>query len=81
MSEKKSFWQLWKDTLAILATAAIVLYSLNAILHTFNSDVMTRLVLTYQVAAVIVFLSSWVIITVCRWLYSRRTRRQIKISK
>jgi hypothetical protein len=42
---------------------------------------MTRLVLTYQVAAVIVFLSSWVIITVCRWLYSRRTRRQTKIRK
>jgi len=81
MSEKKSFWQLWKDTLVILATFAIVLYSLNAILHIFNPDVMTRLVLTCQIEAVIAFLSSWVIITVCRWLYSRRTRRQIKVSK
>ena len=81
MGEKKSFWQLWKDTLAILATAAIAVYVLGAILHTFDAATMTRLVQTYQVMGVIVFVCSWVIATVCRWLYSQRTERKIKASK
>jgi hypothetical protein len=74
MSEKNSFWALWKDTLAILATAAIVLYTLNAFLHTFNPAGTTMLVWAYQVIAVAVFLSSWVIITVSRWLCLRYRR-------
>ena len=55
MGEKKSFWQLWKDTLAILATAAIAVYVLGAILRTFDAATMSRLVQTYQVMGAVVF--------------------------
>jgi len=85
MSEKKlswqQFWQLWKDTLALLATIAIVLYFLNAILHSFDAATMTRLVQAYQIIGVIVFVCSLVIITVSRWLYERCKCRQTKIRK
>lgn len=81
MGEKKSFWQLWKDTLAILATAAIAVYVLGAILHTFDAATMSRLVQTYQVMGAVVFCASWVLTTFGRWLYLRYTHSRAKVSK
>jgi len=77
MSERKPFWlwQLWKDALAILATAAIVLYSLNNFLHTFDAATITLLVQKYQIIGVIVFWISVGIAALCRWLYLRCVRR------
>lgn len=78
MSGKKSFWQLWKDTLAALATAAIVLYCLNAFLHTFDAASLARLSLTYQVIGALVFIFAWVIGTPVRLVVSRYVRRHAR---
>jgi hypothetical protein len=69
---RKRIWTLWKDTMAVLATGVLVLYSMNAFLHTFDAATMNELVLKYQILAIVVFWCSFGIATLFNWVYSWR---------